>query len=304
CELETGERGRCRGRQNIGGKLIATNYGQSIGIGLDPIEKKPLYHFRPGSQILSLGANSCNLSCFFCQNFDSSQAECPTRFISPADLHALVLEHCQKGVNQVAFTYTEPFTWYEYIYDFALLAKDTDIILVTNGFINPQPLKKLLPYVKAMNIDLKSIRPEYYTEHCGAGLETVKQTIRTAHEGGVHIELTNLLIPGLNDSDGDVRALVNFVACLDKDIPLHFSAYHPAYKSRIPATPQDTVLGACKIASESLSYVYAGNIYTSEFRETKCPQCGSVVISAGRRIVALNAEGSCASCSHRIKGVW
>ena len=303
CRLEVGESGLCRGRENRGGKLIAVNYAQSIGISLDPIEKKPLYHFRPGSRIVSLGANSCNLSCFFCQNHDSSQQQCPTQLILPEELRELVVRESGEEAPQVAFTYTEPLTWYEYIHDFARLAPEVDIVLVSNGFINPEPLEQLLGKIKAMNIDLKSIRPEFYQKHCEANLEAVKQTIIRAYERGTHLELTNLIIPGLNDSPEDIRDLADFVAALDRNIPLHFSAYHPAYKSRIPATPEKTVLGACQIASQKLNYVYAGNIWSAEYHATKCPHCGRELISARRQAVGLDA-GRCAGCSELIRGVF
>ncbi|HOZ00881.1 MAG TPA: AmmeMemoRadiSam system radical SAM enzyme [Candidatus Syntrophosphaera sp.] len=304
CELSVGQSGLCRGRKNLGGKMVAVNYGQSIGASFDPIEKKPLYHFRPGSRIVSLGPNSCNLACFFCQNWDSSQQRCPTRFISPAELYGLVQEQAQGGPRQVAFTYTEPFTWYEYIWDFAELATDADIVLVTNGFVNPEPLEALLPRVKAMNVDLKSIRDDFYKERCGGRLEPVLHTIRRAYESKVHLEVTNLLIPGLNDSERDIADLVAFVASVGKDIPLHFSAYRPAYKSEIPATPPATVLKACEAAAKSLDYVYAGNLWQGGFSATHCPACHDEVISASRRLTGIDGQGNCVHCGHRIYGVF
>jgi pyruvate formate lyase activating enzyme len=304
CVMGVGEKGLCRGRQNLNGTLYAVNYGRCPGAALDPIEKKPLYHFRPGSRIVSLGPNSCNLSCFFCQNYDSSQEECPTSYLAPEELDSIIRNNCPSGYRQVAFTYTEPLTWYEYILDFARLSPDTDIVLVSNGFINPEPLAELLSWVKAMNIDLKSIRDSFYREHCGAWLEPVKQTIRMAFEQGVHVEVTNLLIPGLNDSDMEISELADFIASMGKDIPLHFSAYHPAYKCNLPATPPTTVIRACEIASRKLSYVYAGNIFTGKFRTTLCPGCGATVISDNRQIKALKAGGHCASCGRAIYGMY
>ncbi|HOY84186.1 MAG: AmmeMemoRadiSam system radical SAM enzyme [Candidatus Cloacimonetes bacterium] len=304
CRLEAGQRGLCRGRANIDGKLMAINYARSIGVALDPIEKKPLYHFRPGSRVISLGPNSCNLSCFFCQNSNSSQEECLTRRMSPEELRDLVQRESGEEARQVAFTYTEPLTWYEYIYDFAQLAREVDIVLVTNAFIDPEPLDELLPYVKAMNIDLKSMRTEFYQQHCGATLEPVLRNIRSAFEAGVHLELTNLLIPGLNDSEAEIKELVEFVSGLGKEIPLHFSAYHPAFRAIIPATPENTVLQACRIASRKLDHVYAGNIRSAEFQATLCPNCSSEVISARRQPLALTAEGCCSHCSQPIHGVF
>jgi pyruvate formate lyase activating enzyme len=302
CLLEVGERGRCRSRVNLGGTLIADNYGMSIGIALDPIEKKPLYHFRPGSRILSLGPNSCNLSCFFCQNYGSSQEKCRTHPLSVEDLAAMIRENGEP--RQVAFTYTEPLTWYEYIYDFAQTAPEIGIVLVTNGFINPQPLEQLLPSITALNIDLKAIDPEFYRVHCGGNLETVKQTIRICHEAGKHLELTNLLIPGLNDSDDEIARLAGYIAEIDDSIPLHISAYHPAYLSAIPATPASAVVNACRIASKVLHFVYAGNIMSSEYRATTCPSCGRQLITPNRRNAGISKDGNCSGCGARIYGVF
>ncbi len=304
CVLRVGESGKCRGRKNMSGKMIAINYGLSIGISLDPIEKKPLYHFHPGTRIVSLGANSCNLSCFFCQNYQSSQSQCETQYLSPKDLYEIVKEHSQNGIKQIAFTYTEPFTWYEYIYDFACLAEDTDIVLVTNGFINPEPLEKILPDIKAMNIDLKSINPEFYSEHCGGDLEMVINTIKTAYAHGVHLEVTNLLIPGLNDAAQEMIELSAFIASVNREIPLHISAYHPAYKSKVTATSQKTVLQACEIARARLAHVYAGNIISDSFSATKCSNCGLELISANRKSVNLVGLGNCPHCSKHLYGVF
>ncbi|MDP2173379.1 MAG: AmmeMemoRadiSam system radical SAM enzyme [Candidatus Cloacimonadaceae bacterium] len=303
CRIKVGESGRCRSRANIDGKLMVANYAKTIGVALDPIEKKPLYHFKPGSRIVSLGANSCNLDCFFCQNFVSSQEECLTRLIPPLDLLDLVNE---SGSRQVAFTYTEPFTWYEYIYDFAMLDSEVDIILVTNGYVNPQPLKQLLPYIKAMNIDLKSSRNAFYRQHCHGALEPVKYTIRNAYASGVHIEITNLIIPELNDSDDQIRELAVYIASVDRSIPLHESAYHPAYKSTIEATPADTIIRGCNIAAEYLDYVYAGNLNLGSFKDTLCPQCHAVCVSrSGFGVVSKIGDGGiCPSCGNRIRGVF
>ena len=302
CRLEVGERGICRGRRNIGGKLVAVNYGLCTGIALDPIEKKPLYHFHPGSLIVSLGPNSCNLSCFFCQNFGISQTDHPTRYISPGDLAEVVAGNCPPNRKQVAFTYTEPLTWFEYITDFADQAPDTDIVLVTNGFVNPKPLEALLPRVKAMNIDLKAMDDEFYRQSCGGSVEPVLRTIETAWKAGVHVEVTNLLIPGLNDSRSQIQKLVDYLAELDAHIPLHFSAYHPDYKASIGPTPVSTVLMACEMASQRIKHVYAGNVPGKGFGETLCPNCHRIVIDAGRRVRGLDGSGRCAGCGTDIYG--
>lgn len=304
CVLRAGETGKCRARGNQGGRLIATNYGRSIGINRDPIEKKPLYHFRPGSRIVSLGPNSCNLSCFYCQNFSSSQMDCATEEITPEELAETIRRLTPKGPKQVAFTYTEPLTWYEFIYDFSQIAGDIEIVLVTNGYINPKPLEQLLPAVRALNIDLKGIEPGFYKQHCGAALPPVQASIKACHAAGKHVEVTNLLIPGLNDSERQVRGLAEFLASVNENIPLHISAYHPAFKSQIPATPAERVIQAAEFAAESLCYVYAGNIRNREWQATFCPQCGREVIDAERSRTGLSQAGSCGSCGHRIYGVF
>ena len=303
CILKPGQTGLCRSRNNQDGILVATNYGKSIGGHADVIEKKPLYHFRPGSTIYSLGPNSCNLSCDFCQNYEISQLESPYSMISPQQLYDLLKSN---QLKQVAFTYTEPLTWYEFILDFAILAKGIDIVLVSNGHINPEPLRRLLPYISAMNIDLKSIREAFYRKRCGGGLQPVLKTIRTVHAAGIHLELTNLIIPGANDSPEDIQALVDFCFELGPDIPLHFSVYHPAYKSRENGTPVQTVINACKSARAKLNYVYAGNTRGSGFEDTLCPECDSMLIHRGgmQVVSTIKADGSCPVCAKRIYGVF
>lgn len=262
CLLHEGESGFCMGRKVIQGRLIATNYARVAAMALDPIEKKPLYHYHPGSQILSLGPNSCNLNCSFCQNWEISRAEVNTEELTLDKLYSLV--HRQQ-TKQVAFTYTEPLMWYEYIWDFVQQYPEIEVVLVTNGYLNQEPWEKLLPHIAAMNIDLKSIREEFYKAQCGGNVQNVTTNIQLAHKAGVHIELTCLLIPGLNDNPEEINALAAYIASIDKDIPLHISAYHPAFRMHLPATTAAQVRAACDIASVSLSHVYAGNVFISEY---------------------------------------
>ncbi len=305
CVIDVGKRGRCRSRENVNGELIARNYGKTIALSIDPIEKKPLYHYHPGSRILSLGPNSCNLSCFFCQNYTISQFEAGTMNTTTDQARDFFLRHSDLP-RQVAFTYTEPLTWYEYIMDFAAALPDLDIVLVTNGFIASEPLEELLPHVSAMNIDLKSIRDEFYMRHCGGHIDPVLHTIRRAIELGVHVEITNLLIPGLNDSEEDALALAQFVSQLGKDIPLHLSAYHPAFRSSIPGTPDSVIKRACDIAKQYLAYVYAGNSFLGEYRDSICPVCGTVLVHrsspGGVKAAANIVDGKCGNCSAKIYG--
>lgn len=262
CLIFEGKSGFCRGRKAMGGKLYAINYGETVSLALDPIEKKPLYHFHPHSEILSLGPNSCNLSCSFCQNWEISQQDCPTRYIGIEELERLVLA---QTYPQVAFTYSEPTMWYEYIHDFAIAYPEIDIVLVTNGFLNPGPWDQLLPYIKAMNIDLKSMQEEFYVQQCGAHLAPVLRNIKAAYDAGVLMELTNLLIPGLNDHEKELLELAEFIASIDDSIPLHISAYRPCYRLNKPATTTGQIETACNLAAKRLKYVYAGNVYLPKY---------------------------------------
>ncbi len=303
CLLKDGQKGLCRSRACDHGKMQLLNYGKTIAFSLDPIEKKPLYHFHPGSQILSLGPNSCNLQCSFCQNYQISQMDQETRDISPEQLLQFL---SARALTQVAFTYTEPLTWFEYILDFAALASDIDIVLVTNGFLNPEPFHEISRVTTAMNIDLKSIRPGFYKDECHGMLETVLDNISWASKSGIHLELTNLLIPGLNDSLEDISALINFCASLSEDTILHFSAYHPAYRQTRPATPFKTVLQACELARAKLNYVYAGNITAKAYQDTLCPNCGRKLIqrTGWKTVSEVQNTGCCPSCSFKTKGVF
>lgn len=305
CWLKEGQRGVCRGRTNIQGRLVVTNYGKSVALGLDPIEKKPLYHYFPGTQIVSLGSNSCNLACSFCQNYRISQADAPTETISSKALRALIQKYSPQDL-QVAFTYSEPLTWYEYIRDFALKYPEIRIILVSNGFINPEPFAELLPYISALNIDLKAIDNEFYTRHCRGSLQPVLESILQAHAAKKHLEITLLLIEGLNDAAKDIAALAGFIAGLNPDIPLHISAYHPAYKLKVPATPQAAIETAIAIAKKQLNYVYGGNLHTTYYMQSHCPKCGNLLIKRdhdGSKSL-LNEANNCSQCGHAIYGIF
>jgi len=300
CLLADGEEGLCRGRVNRRGTLYATNYGQTISVNLDPIEKKPLYHFLPGNQILSIASNSCNFRCDFCQNFSISQQPQPTFAITPE----MLLELCTKHhCSMVAFTYTEPLTWYEFVLDAAGFLQKHHIktVLVTNGFINPEPLAELLPVIDAMNIDLKAMYDGFYKKICGGALKPVLATIRYAAKH-CHLELTNLLIPGENDSDSQIESLIDFVASVDRRIPLHFSKYFPHYLRSTQPTDEKTLYHALEMARAELDFVYLGNIIHSH--TTRCPQCGELLITRGTKTTINLQDGSCPSCNYPVYGVW
>ncbi|HPR17554.1 MAG TPA: AmmeMemoRadiSam system radical SAM enzyme [Candidatus Cloacimonadota bacterium] len=299
CVIAPDDFGKCHSRQNIDGTLYATNYGKTISLNLDPMEKKPLYHFFPGSQILSLGANSCNFSCKFCQNYTSSQQRIDTYNITPQEIITLCHSH---KTNFLAFTYTEPFTWFEFILTIAPVLKENGIkiVMVTNGYINPAPLQELLPYIDAMNIDLKSMDEKFYHHICGGSLQPVLETIRLSAKAGCHLEITNLLITGENDSVENITRLIDFMVSVDPEIPLHFSRYFPTFEMTNSPTPQPTLEMAKRLASEKLSYVFLGNVVTDY--NTYCPRCKSLLIERNYKLKIHLIDGHCPSCGKKIYG--
>ncbi|MCK9997502.1 MAG: AmmeMemoRadiSam system radical SAM enzyme [Candidatus Krumholzibacteria bacterium] len=302
CRLREGQTGPCATRANHEGTMVPLHYGRIVSSAIDPIEKKPLYHFHPGSPILSVAAPGCNLHCMFCQNWNISQnGEARTLKTSPTDLVAMAQAEESVGI---AFTYSEPLVWYEFVKDTAGIVREKGLknVLVTNGYLNPEPLAELLPLIDAANIDLKSMDDVFYRKICKARLEPVLASIRQFREAGVHLEITNLLIPGHNDRDDQITALVDFVAGLDQDIPLHFSAYHPAWKLNAQPTPPATLQRARELAAGKLKYVYLGNTNSSEGRDTVCPDCGTVVVErSGYRGVGKLTDGDrCPGCGARI----
>ena len=300
CSIPENKKGKCRKRINLDDELFTENYAQTISLSLDPLEKKPLYHFFPTEKVLSLGANSCNLTCQFCQNYSSSQSECDVLAILPVELYDMCL---QKDIKHVAFTYTEPFTWYEYVFDVAQLLHPNGIsvILVTNGYVNLKPLTDLLPYISAMNIDLKAFSEDFYTNICGGKLQPVLKTISHASEK-THVEITLLLIETLNDDIEELRNLYSFIMNLSQDIPLHISKYFPRYKMSIRATNDAKLINTARIAKEYLNYVYIGNMHTSDFSNTYCPNCNALLIQRrdyNTHVVNLHGN-QCSKCQKRI----
>ncbi|MCL6614981.1 MAG: AmmeMemoRadiSam system radical SAM enzyme, partial [Firmicutes bacterium] len=304
CRLKAGQTGVCRVRRREGEKLFTVNYGRVTALALDPIEKKPLYHFHPGSAILSVGTFGCNLACGFCQNWRISQEEAPSEFIPPARLVALAERERAAGNIGLAYTYSEPSVWWEYLMDAAPLARERGLanVLVTNGYLNRGPLLDLLPYLDAVNMDLKG-PDEFYRRICHGRLGPVQAFAEAVLEAGVHLELTNLIIPGYNDTEEDLRALVDWVAGLDPEIPLHFSRYFPQYRFTAPPTPLATMERAYELARARLTYVYLGNVSGPLGRDTFCPQCGELLIRREgyhARIVGLE-EKACRRCGKTIR---
>ena len=260
CLLKKGETGRCGVRQNQNGRLYSLIYGETTSVALDPIEKKPLYHFHPGNSILSLGTKGCNLKCPWCQNWSTSQdLSCPTEKMTPEEA---VVRAKQLNSFGIAYTYNEPFIWYEFLYDTARLAHQEGLknVLVTNGYVNQKPLEEIIGLIDAMNIDVKSMEESFYQKYCGGKLAPVLKSAELSAKR-CHIEITNLIIPTLNDKQRDFQKLTDWVAeKLGKDVPLHFSRFFPAYKIDIPPTPIETLRAAEAIAKKRLRFVYLGNV--------------------------------------------
>jgi len=300
CHIQPGQVGRCAVRKSIDGRLYTLNYGEVTSMALDPIEKKPLYHFHPGALILSLGTFGCNLQCGFCQNWQISQERPPTRQLLPEAALALTRKYAADGNIGLAYTYNEPFIWYEYVRETAPLIRDAGLcnVLVTNGIVEQEPLEELLPFIDAMNVDIKSMSERFYREHCRGQALPARQTVERAF-GRTHVEITNLLVPGENDSEDDLRALVDWAAAVSPELPVHFSAYHPDYRFTAPATPPATLRRAYELAREQLKFVYVGNVRLDGATDTTCPQCGRTLIARRGMTGAptgLDERGRCAAC--------
>ncbi len=300
CVIADGKKGTCRVRSNRNGTLHADSYGEVVSLSIDPIEKKPLYHFYPTKPILSTGPNGCNFRCGFCQNSGISQNETFTRSVSAEDLAGLA---SQDGSIGVAYTYTEPFIWFEYIRDAGRLVHERGLVnvLVTNGYVNEEPLRELLPLIDAMNVDIKSMKPEFYSKICGGKLEDVMRTVEIAADS-CHIELTNLIITNHNDTDEDFEKLVDWIYSINSSIPLHFSRYFPHYKFTEPQTPVETMRRAYEIAKSKLNYVYMGNIALDKTSDTFCPKCGNTLVARSYYQVKVCGikNGTCSSCGETV----
>lgn len=297
CRLTEGKRGICESRFNQNGELVTDNYGEAVTLAVDPIEKKPLYHFYPGSKILSTGPNCCNLGCTFCQNWLISQRRASTTYLSPQQLVTAAIDEKSLGI---AFTYTEPLIWFEYILDVAPIAHSAGlkIVLVSNGYLNPDAFERLLPHVDAFNIDLKGMSERFYLRVCKGKVAPVLANIRRIARSDSHLEITNLVIPGENDSEADLESLVAFVAEVSDRIPLHFSAYHPDYEMGNDPTPLATLRLAGQIGRRNLKYVYLGNVSAGEGNDTLCPSCGHLLVArSGYHAAITGLDGSrCSRC--------
>jgi len=301
CRIAPGRYGRCGVRRNKEGKLYSEIYNRVTSTAVDPIEKKPLYHFHPDSDIFSIGTLGCNFKCQFCQNWQISQSGAPTHYLSSDQAVKTATKNNSFGI---AYTYNEPLIWFEYVLETSKLARANGLknVLVTNAYINKEPLMELLPLIDAMNIDLKSFNPEYYSTKLGGNLEIIKENIKTCSKH-THIELTNLIIPGDNDSQAEITAMVDWVASLSIDIPMHFSRYFPNFHYTIQPTPMDTLMKAYEIASKKLNYVYLGNFRDGKYSNTYCPNCKNLIIERIGYTTHIKglSNGKCSKCSNPIK---
>jgi pyruvate formate lyase activating enzyme len=283
CIISQGKRGFCQMRENKEDKLYTLNYGAASSVAVDPIEKKPLFHFYPGSTVFSIGSVGCNFRCKHCQNWGISQAELeniPTSDLPPEDAIRLTKEH---GCKSIAWTYNEPTMWFEYTLDSAKIAKKEGIktVYVTNGYMTEESFQEIKPYLDAANIDLKGMTDKFYKELCEARLQPVLDNIIRMHEAHIHIEVTNLMIPGYNDSDEDIEAIVKFMVDeVGVEVPIHFTRFFPQYQMRtLPPTEIKFLERAYEIAKTAgMKYVYIGNAPTVGGENTYCPECGEPVI--------------------------
>lgn len=302
CIIGNNQFGLCSVRSNKDGVLKTINYGEITAMAIDPIEKKPLYHFKPTKNILSVGSFGCNFSCGFCQNYSIAHHKPKSEYVSPEKL----IETCLNLKDNVgiAFTYNEPSIWYEYVYETSKKLKEKNpeynIVLVTNGYIEIEPLLKLLPLVDAMNIDLKSFEKDYYKKICGGDFKAVLRTIEECNKK-CHIEITTLLVNGLNDSKEEIEEIASYLGKLDKNIPLHLSRYFPTYKMDRPATEIDVMLEGKKIAEKYLNYVYLGNVANVD-SSTYCPKCKKLLVERNSFLAKTYLKhNSCPECGFGIK---
>lgn len=299
CKLKEGQTGFCKTRTCKNGEVVSLTYGELAALHLDPIEKKPLYHFYPGSWILSAGGYGCNLRCFFCQNYDISQKVEKGHSITPEKLAEISGDQQSIGI---CFTYSEPLVWYEMIAETAPLVKKQGgkVVLVSNGIIEENYLLDLIPFLDAANIDIKGFSEEFYRKHTGGRLAWVLNTVEKLAKK-VHTEITTLIIPTLNDSPEEIEDLARWLANLKTPVAWHLSRYFPRYKSDIPATEERKMLELWELAKGYLPYVYLGNMRGGAI--TYCPQCGLDVIRRERTIEMKTKNGKCLNCGAEIWGV-
>ncbi|MDQ3866359.1 MAG: AmmeMemoRadiSam system radical SAM enzyme [Actinomycetota bacterium] len=313
CKLREGQRGLCFVRAREGEEIVLTTYGRSSGFCVDPIEKKPLNHFLPGSSVLSFGTAGCNLSCRFCQNWDISKSRELDTLADAASPEAIADAAVALGCSSVAFTYNDPVIFLEYAIDVADACRERGLkaVAVTAGYICAEPRAEFYRHMDAANVDLKAFTEDFYASVCAGRLQPVLATLEyLKHETDVWFEITNLLIPGKNDSDAEIDAMTWWILeRLGSDVPVHFTAFHPDYKLLdVPPTPPATLSRAREIARENgIRYVYTGNVFDAEGGSTYCSRCGTRVVERDwYRLGAyrLTDDGRCRECGERLPGVF
>jgi len=312
CKLNEGQRGLCFVRARENGGIVLTTYGRSSGFAVDPIEKKPLNHFLPGTPVFSFGTAGCNLTCKFCQNWDISKSRKMDTLADAAGPEEIANAAVRLGCRSVAFTYNDPVIFLEYARDVAAACHDRNIrtVAVTAGYVNAEPREELFSFIDAANIDLKAFDEDFYRRVAGGHLEPVLDTLRyLRHETDLWFEITNLVIPGYNDAEDDIRRMVDWIVQeLGPDVPLHFSAFHPSYKMReVPPTSRATLRRAREIAKHAgIHHVYTGNVHDREGDTTYCGECGTVLIARDwYEVIAWNLDdGACPKCGARCAGVF
>ena len=311
CRISESKFGICGVRQNVGGILYTLVYGEGIAAHVDPIEKKPLYHFLPGTMSYSIATVGCNFKCGFCQNWQISQASMRNGVVASRGTlmpEQIVEETKKNNCSSISYTYTEPTIFFEYAYDTARLTKQAGLynVFVTNGYMTRQALDMIKPYLDAANVDLKSFSEAYYKKNCKAHLQPVLDTIASMKELGIWLEVTTLVIPGENDSDEELSQIAEFLARVDKDIPWHISRFHPDYRLLDhTATPVETLRRAREIGHrKGLRYIYLGNV--PEGANTYCYRCQQLVTE--RRYMGVKSDnlkkGRCPACDTEIRGIW
>jgi len=316
CAIKPGERGICAVRKNVAGKLLTLVYGKAVSEAVDPVEKKPLFHFLPGTLTYSVATVGCNFSCLFCQNWEISQA--PKLDLSGGiagyDLspEMIVKRAIENGCPSISYTYTEPTIFFEYAYDTAVIAhrKGLRNIFVSNGFMTREAIDVIAPYLDAINVDIKGSTEEFYRDVVGARLQPVLDNVKYLWEKGIWTEVTTLIVPGHNDDDKSLKKIAEFVARIDVNMPWHVSRFFPHYRmTDVAPTPVDVLKRAYKIGKKAgLKYIYVGNVPASESgcENTFCPKCGKVVVErSGYEIGAIDVKnGMCGFCGEKIYGVW
>ncbi len=313
CVISPLKRGICGVRENREGKLYTLVYGKAISLNVDPIEKKPLFHFLPGSTSFSVATVGCNFRCLQCQNHEISQmprdrgGRIEGSEVSPSEIVMLTK---QNRCRSISYTYTEPTIYFEYAYEVSRLAHQEGIknVFVTNGYMSEEALQMIQPYLDGANVDLKSFQEKFYKEICGASLEPVLKNLKLMREMGIWVEVTTLVIPNLNDSDQEFKGIAQFLVALGSEVPWHISAFYPTYRMlNLPRTPASTLHRARKIGMEAgLHYVYCGNIPGEEGEDTFCPRCGQSLIERVGFWVRKNdiLDGTCRYCQKQIDGIW